>query len=218
MSGLTVLRTHQHLRTLSILGPTCVQLLFDNRWQGSANRCWEEGWLWRASSKPWNFYLTHQLNRTYVDTLGGRRFGVPYIFVDGKHLSGNLDFLSASLSKCRSLTTIDIPNNAFTGRLPTNFNCKPISFGELCMMIYLNLSRDLFHGWIPGSFGNILNIEELDLSSNALFVAIPKSLTNLTYLANLNLSFNRLDGHMQGGLFSNIILKSLMGNSKKSSG
>ena len=80
-----------------------------------------------------------------------------------------------------------------------------------------NLSRDLFHGRIPGSFGNILNIEELDLSSNALFVAIPKSLTNLTYLANLNLSFNRLDGHIQGGLFSNIILKSLMGNSQKKS-
>ena len=64
------------------------------------------------------------------------------------------------------------------------------------------------------AFGNVLNIEELDLSSNALSGAIPKSLTNLTYLANLNLSFNRLDGHIQG-LFSNIILKSLMGNSKK---
>ena len=76
-----------------------------------------------------------------------------------------------------------------------------------------NLSRDLFHGWIPGSFGNILNIEELDLSSNALSVAIPISLTNLTYLANLNLSFNRLDGQIhEGGLFWNIILKSLMGN------
>jgi len=137
MSSLTALRTHRHLRTLSIPGPTCVQLSFGNRWQGSDNCCWEEGWLWCASSEPWNFYLMHQLNRTYVDTLGGRRFGVPYIFVDGKHLSGNLDFPSASLSKCRSLTTIDIPNNAFTGRLPTNFNCKPISFGELCMMIYL---------------------------------------------------------------------------------
>ena len=39
-----------------------------------------EGWLGRASSEPWNFYLTHQLKRTYVDTLGGRRFGAPYIF------------------------------------------------------------------------------------------------------------------------------------------
>ena len=29
------------------------------------------------SSEPWNFYLTHQIKRTYVDSLGGRRFGVP---------------------------------------------------------------------------------------------------------------------------------------------
>ena len=29
------------------------------------------------SSEPWNFYLMHQIKRTYVDTLRGRRFGVP---------------------------------------------------------------------------------------------------------------------------------------------
>ena len=37
----------------------------------------EEGRLWWALSESWNFYLTHQLNRTYVDTLGGRLDGVP---------------------------------------------------------------------------------------------------------------------------------------------
>ena len=43
----------------------------------STAECTEEGQLWRDSSEPWNFYLTHQLNRTYVDTLGGRLDGVP---------------------------------------------------------------------------------------------------------------------------------------------
>ena len=70
-------------------------------------------------------------NLSQIDLLGNRLtrsvlmsfstlLNLRCIFVDGSHLSGNLDFLSASLSKCRSLTTIDIPNNAFTGRLPTS--------------------------------------------------------------------------------------------------
>jgi Ran GTPase-activating protein (RanGAP) involved in mRNA processing and transport len=90
--------------------------------------------------------------------------------VDGNHLSRDLDFIFASLSKCRSLTTIGISNNAFTGRLPTSIAiCKPISYSELHMIISINLFANLFQGRIPGSFSNILNIEELDLFSNALF-------------------------------------------------
>jgi len=70
-------------------------------------------------------------NLSQIDLLGNRLtrsvlmsfstlLNLRCIFVDGNHLSGNLDFLSASLSKCRSLITIDISNNAFTGRLPTS--------------------------------------------------------------------------------------------------
>jgi len=33
-----------------------------------------------TSSGSWNFYLMHQLNGTYVDTLGGRLDGVPSYF------------------------------------------------------------------------------------------------------------------------------------------
>jgi hypothetical protein len=81
------------------------------------------------------------------------------------------------------------------------------------MMIYLNLSRNLFQGSIPDSLGKLLNIEELDLSNNVLSGVIPKALANLSYLANLNLSFNRLDGQIpEGGVFSSITLESLMGN------
>jgi hypothetical protein len=81
------------------------------------------------------------------------------------------------------------------------------------MMIYLNLSSNSFEGSIPNSLGKLLNVEELDLSSNVVSGSIPTSLANLTYLANLNLSFNRLDGQIpEGGIFSNITLRSLVGN------
>jgi len=43
----------------------------------STTECMEEGWLWHALSESWNFYLTHQLNEIYVDTLGGRLDSVP---------------------------------------------------------------------------------------------------------------------------------------------
>jgi hypothetical protein len=40
----------------------------------------EEGWLCRTSSESWNFYLTHQLNEAYVDTVGGRLGGAASYF------------------------------------------------------------------------------------------------------------------------------------------
>jgi len=43
----------------------------------STAECMEEGWLWCTSSELWNFYLTHQLNKIYVDTPRGRLDGVP---------------------------------------------------------------------------------------------------------------------------------------------
>jgi hypothetical protein len=102
---------------------------------------------------------------------------------------------------------MDLSSNQLSGGIPA-------SFGDLQMITYLNLYSNLFEGSIPDSLGKLLNIEDLDLSSNALSGVIPKSLANLTYLDNLNLSFNKLDGQIpEGGVFSNITLKSLMGNS-----
>jgi hypothetical protein len=53
----------------------------------------------------------------------------------------------------------------------------------------------------------------LDLSSNNLSGTIPNYLSNFSYLSSLNLSFNNLEGHVpNGGVFSNLTFKSLMGN------
>uniref|UniRef100_A0A0D3EST7 non-specific serine/threonine protein kinase n=1 Tax=Oryza barthii TaxID=65489 RepID=A0A0D3EST7_9ORYZ len=118
-------------------------------------------------------------------------------------LSGSLP---ADIGKLTAITKMDLSRNQLSGDIP-------FSFGELQMMIYMNLSNNLLQGSIPDSVGKLLSIEELDLSSNVLSGVIPKSLANLTYLANLNLSFNRLEGQIpEGGAFSNITVKSLMGN------
>jgi hypothetical protein len=101
---------------------------------------------------------------------------------------------------------MDLSSNQLLGGIPG-------SFGDWQMMIYLNLSSNLLGGSIPDSFGKLLSIEVLDFSSNALSGSVPKSLANLTYLANFNLSFNRLNRQIpEGGVFSSITLKSLMGN------
>ncbi|VAH78768.1 unnamed protein product [Triticum turgidum subsp. durum] len=115
--------------------------------------------------------------------------------------------LPEDVGELTAITEMDLSSNQLSGDIPT-------SFGALQMMINLNLSRNLLEGSIPDSIGKLLSIEELDFSSNALSGVIPTSLANLTYLANLNLSFNRLDGQIPGGgVFSNITLESLMGNS-----
>ncbi|OEL35453.1 putative LRR receptor-like serine/threonine-protein kinase [Dichanthelium oligosanthes] len=117
-------------------------------------------------------------------------------------------YLPADLGKLTAISTMDLSGNQLSGDIP-------VSFGALNMMISLNLSSNLLQGSIPDSLGNLLNIQDLDLSSNVLSGAIPKSLATLTYLANLNLSYNKLNGQIpEGGVFSNITIKSLMGNNE----
>uniref|UniRef100_A0A0D3GF80 non-specific serine/threonine protein kinase n=1 Tax=Oryza barthii TaxID=65489 RepID=A0A0D3GF80_9ORYZ len=115
--------------------------------------------------------------------------------------------LPVDIGNIKQINYMDISMNRFVGSLPD-------SIGHLQMLEYLNLSVNEFHDSIPDSFGNLSGLQILDISHNNISGTIPKYLANFTSLANLNLSFNKLEGQIpEGGVFSNITLQSLAGNS-----
>ncbi|XP_058200906.1 receptor-like protein 9DC3 [Rhododendron vialii] len=75
----------------------------------------------------------------------------------------------------------------------------PGIIGGLNSIRGLNLSHNSLIGHIPKSLGNLTKLEWLDLSSNKFTGEIPRQLTNLTFLGTLNLSQNRLTGPIPGG-------------------
>ncbi|CAL4986795.1 unnamed protein product [Urochloa decumbens] len=114
--------------------------------------------------------------------------------------------LPSDLGYMPSISEMDLSNNRFVGRLPN-------SFANLQMLTYLMLSRNSLEDSILDSFRGLTNLETLDLSWNNLSGTIPNYIANFTHLSNLNLSFNNLEGQVpNGGVFSNLTLKSLMGN------
>uniref|UniRef100_J3NAC2 non-specific serine/threonine protein kinase n=1 Tax=Oryza brachyantha TaxID=4533 RepID=J3NAC2_ORYBR len=121
------------------------------------------------------------------------------------------NFLSGALpvdiGNMKQINKIDLSTNRFTGSIPD-------SIGQLQMITYLNLSINSFDDSIPHSFGDLTSLQTLDLSHNNISGTIPKYLANLTILISLNMSFNNLHGQVpKGGIFSNITLQSLVGNS-----
>uniref|UniRef100_A0A0D9XVI7 non-specific serine/threonine protein kinase n=1 Tax=Leersia perrieri TaxID=77586 RepID=A0A0D9XVI7_9ORYZ len=113
--------------------------------------------------------------------------------------------LPSDLSPLKAIDLIDISANNLVGSLTT-------SFGQL-EITYLNLSHNTLNDSIPNSFKGLISLATLDLSHNNLSGGIPKYFANLTYLTSLDLSFNNLQGQIpNGGVFSNITRRSLMGN------
>lgn len=105
----------------------------------------------------------------------------------------------------QNIVGLDLAGNALTGSLPEVENLKATTF--------MNLSSNRFSGNLPASLGLFSTLTYLDLSYNSFSGTIPKSFANLSPLTTLNLSFNRLDGQIpNGGVFSNITLQSLRGN------
>uniref|UniRef100_A0ACD5XEY3 Uncharacterized protein n=1 Tax=Avena sativa TaxID=4498 RepID=A0ACD5XEY3_AVESA len=116
--------------------------------------------------------------------------------------------ISASVSGLGQTYQMDLSSNLLAGNLPE-------TLGKLNTLTYLNLSHNSFKGSIPRQFEKLKGLTSLDLSFNNLSGNIPKFLANFTYLTILNLSFNRLEGQIpEGGVFSNLTLQSLMGNSE----
>uniref|UniRef100_A0A0E0MIA5 non-specific serine/threonine protein kinase n=1 Tax=Oryza punctata TaxID=4537 RepID=A0A0E0MIA5_ORYPU len=117
------------------------------------------------------------------------------------------DVLPVDIGNMKQINNIDLSTNRFTGSIPN-------SIGQLQMISYLNLSVNSFDDSIPDSLGDLTSLQTLDLSHNNISGTIPKYLANFTILIRLNLSFNNLHGQIpKGGVFSNITLQSLVGNS-----
>ncbi|QHO26218.1 LRR receptor-like serine/threonine-protein kinase EFR [Arachis hypogaea] len=77
----------------------------------------------------------------------------------------------------------------------------------------LNLSQNKLVGGIPDSLGSLISLTDLDLSQNNLFGLIPRSLESLHYLEFINLSHNSLEGEIpSGGPFKNFTAQSFMFN------
>ncbi|CAO2142284.1 unnamed protein product [Urochloa humidicola] len=116
--------------------------------------------------------------------------------------------LPSGLGYMPSISEMDLSNNRIVGRIPN-------SFTNLQMLTYLMLSRNSLEDSILDSFRGLTNLETLDLSWNNLSGTIPNYIANFNYLSNLNLSFNNLEGQVPNrGVFSNLTLKSLMGNAR----
>ncbi|XP_062225256.1 probable LRR receptor-like serine/threonine-protein kinase At3g47570 [Phragmites australis] len=115
--------------------------------------------------------------------------------------------LPDGIGMLQQIISIDLSSNNFLGSLPS-------SFGQLRTLTDLNLSHNSLNGSIPDSFGNLTSLKSLDLSYNDLYSTIPGYLAKFTDLTCLNLSFNKLHGQIPGGgVFTNITLQSLIGNS-----
>jgi len=87
----------------------------------------------------------------------------------------------------KSLTFIELGDNALTGTIPT-------TIGRLARLYSLGLSTNHFSGSIPASIGQLSELVFLSLYSNKLVGSIPGSLSGLTRLTTLLLSHNSFTG------------------------
>ncbi|KAF2912202.1 hypothetical protein DAI22_11g238100 [Oryza sativa Japonica Group] len=173
------------------------------------------------------FLQSNKLSGSLPEDMGNLS-KLEYLVLSDNQLSSNVP---PSLSRLNSLMKLDLSQNFLSGVLPVGIGyLKQInildlstnhftgslsdSIGQLQMITYLNLSVNLLNGSLPDSFANLTGLQTLDLSHNNISGTIPKYLANFTILISLNLSFNNLHGQIpKGGVFSNITLQSLVGNS-----
>ncbi|KAK6124276.1 hypothetical protein DH2020_041967 [Rehmannia glutinosa] len=125
--------------------------------------------------------------------------------------SSDMSFLT-SLTNCRSLRTMWIQNNSFSGYLPNsigNFSSSleqidasnsgikgiiPKEIGNLSSLQSLYMDNNFFTGFIPTTIIGLKNLQVLSLIGNNLSGLIPDDICYLSYLGELTLSKNKLYG------------------------
>ncbi|XP_020679669.1 phytosulfokine receptor 1 [Dendrobium catenatum] len=86
-------------------------------------------------------------------------------------------------------------------------------FGNLKMLLVLDLHKNNLSGPIPKELSGMANLENLDLSYNNLSGNIPDTLTKLNFLSRFDVSFNNLAGPIpSGGQFSTFSSSDFIGN------
>ncbi|KAG6385751.1 hypothetical protein SASPL_154632 [Salvia splendens] len=87
--------------------------------------------------------------------------------------------LSPRIAILEMLTTLKLPGNGISGKIPEEF-------GNLTSLTMLDLENNHLTGEIPSSLGNIKGLKFLILSDNNLSGSIPKSLSSLSNLFTKN--------------------------------
>ena len=78
------------------------------------------------------------------------------------------------------------------GNLSCNQINVPSIIGAFESLCDLDLSKNLFQGYIPQSFKQVEELDQLDLSNNSFSDVISKFLEAFPYVKYLNLSFNKV--------------------------
>lgn len=112
------------------------------------------------------------------------------------------DFLPLEFYALTALNLINMPMNAFTGTLPSEF-------GLQSNLTELLLDETMLSGSIPSEVGLLTNLAQLRLSYNALSGAIPHELGSLTKMVSLSLNSNMLSGLIPSQLGSLVSLESI---------
>ncbi|OAY58687.1 receptor protein-tyrosine kinase CEPR2 [Manihot esculenta] len=128
---------------------------------------------WKKSESPCNF------SGISCDPVSGE---VTDISLDNKSLSGKI---SPSISALRSLTTLWLPSNFISGKLPLEIiNCSNLRV--------LNLTGNQMVG-VLHDLSSLRNLEILDLAANHFSGRFPSWVGNLTALVKLSIGKNNYD-------------------------
>ncbi|KAJ4959440.1 hypothetical protein NE237_026551 [Protea cynaroides] len=160
-----------------------------------------------------NNFLSGELPSKTVEKL--QELGILHLSLNNivSHDSNtNLEPFFTSLTKCPSLTDLELAGMGLGGRLPNTigqlgnglFNLQlqenhivgpiPPNIVYLSNLTLLNLSSNHLNGTIPVELGHFKMLEQLILSNNSLTGAIPATLGQITSLGLLDLSQNNLVG------------------------
>lgn len=104
----------------------------------------------------------------------------------------------AGLQNCRSLATLDLSYNSFTGPISTTI-CD-----DLPNLVNLNLQHNRLGGSIPAGFGDCKYLNDLVLNDNDLEGEIPGQVGNAPRLSHFTVANNQLEGMIPATLANKV--------------